>query len=90
MKARCWKAFTVGVVGVALLLGHGFVILAEATIADVERYAGSEVDFNIYWRGLNSAGLPVAPGVYRAVIYIDYASPSHVDTRPSTNVGISR
>jgi hypothetical protein len=61
-----------------------------SSVANVDRLSGHEIDFNIYWGGQNIDGLPVAPGVYRAVVYIDYASPKYADTRLSTNVGISR
>jgi hypothetical protein len=33
---------------------------------------------NIYWNGLNHTGMPVAPGVYRFVVYVNYPGASKI------------
>ena len=50
----------------------------------------------IYWNGTNAAGMAVAPGVYRVVIYLDYRdvtkgsglSLKYADKRKVLKVGI--
>ena len=47
----------------------------------------TEVD--LYWNGLNKRGMKVAPGVYRAVVYIDYHGvENNKNVRLTTKVGI--
>jgi hypothetical protein len=65
--------------------------------ADLLRVPGHEVSLfssaqtiDLYWNGSNRNGMPCSPGVYRAVVYIDYAEPSFPDQRLSTNVGIGK
>jgi hypothetical protein len=50
----------------------------------------SVYDVDIYWNGSNSSGMPVAPGTYRMVIYVDYDEPTLEDAKMATNVGIGR
>lgn len=49
---------------------------------------GAVLDIEMYWNGFNSQGLPVAPGVYREVIYLDYECPSHKDQRGIVTYGV--
>jgi fibro-slime domain-containing protein len=44
---------------------------------------------NLYWNGLNKKGMRSAPGVYRAVIYIDYPALSGInDISASLKIGL--
>lgn len=61
--------------------------IREATGGDE---LGSVFNVDMYWNISNAQGLPVAPGVYRAIVYLDYASPGHEDARLATNVGVGR
>ena len=46
---------------------------------------------DIYWNGLNSQGMKVAPGIYRAVVYIDYPSFSNVrDVKVVKKIGVGK
>lgn len=52
---------------------------------------GTAPALDLYWNGLNREGMPVAPGVYRVVVYINYPSRSKIaDSRVITKVGIKR
>jgi hypothetical protein len=44
----------------------------------VPNSGGAAPSMNIYWDGLNNEGMMVAPGVYRAVLYINYPSSSKI------------
>jgi hypothetical protein len=57
-------------------------------LASIPEDAGSVYNVDLYWNGSNSGGMPVAAGVYRVVVYVDYESPDYEDARLSTNVGI--
>lgn len=59
-------------------------------VAGLARDGGSVQNVDLYWNGSNAKGMPVAPGVYRVVVYLDYASKKHEDARLQTNVGIGR
>lgn len=43
-----------------------------------------------YWNGSNRQGMKVAPGVYRVVYYIDYASSKYEDVKLVEILGISK
>jgi hypothetical protein len=43
-----------------------------------------------YWNGSNKQGMKVAPGVYRVVYYIDYASSNYSDVKLVDVLGISK
>jgi hypothetical protein len=45
---------------------------------------------DLYWNGSNKNGMAVAPGVYRVVVYLDYASSKYEDVRVYTMVGIGK
>jgi hypothetical protein len=46
-------------------------------------------EINLYWNGLNKKGMRSAPGIYRAVIYIDYPSGSTIkDIRTCVKIGL--
>ncbi len=49
---------------------------------------GAVLDIEIYWNGFNSEGLPVAPGVYREVLFLDYECPTHKDQRAHVTYGV--
>ncbi|MBN2035483.1 MAG: fibro-slime domain-containing protein [Chitinispirillaceae bacterium] len=52
-----------------------------------DQKAPSEI--NLYWNGINKNGMRVAPGVYRAVLYIDYSTASKIkDIRTVKKIGI--
>jgi hypothetical protein len=51
---------------------------------------GSVYDVDLYWNGSNEIGMPVAPGVYRVVIYVEYKEAKYNNSRMVTNVGIAR
>jgi hypothetical protein len=45
----------------------------------------------LFWNGFNNAGMRVAPGVYRAVLYVDYPSISNIkDIRSISMLGIAQ
>ena len=58
-------------------------------VPDYQSPPGGECALNLFWRGQNDKGLPVAPGVYRAVIYLDYESQACPDRRLAADIGIS-
>ena len=46
---------------------------------------------DVYWNGLNNRGMKVAPGVYRAVIYLVYSPLSGIrDVKAVQKIGVSR
>jgi hypothetical protein len=48
-------------------------------------------DLNLYWNGFNMQKMRVAPGIYRAVIYIDYHGlKGFKNTRTTTKIGIGK
>ncbi|MBN1130634.1 MAG: hypothetical protein JXA71_16720 [Chitinispirillaceae bacterium] len=51
--------------------------------------AGTRLD--LYWNGLNNKGMRSAPGVYRAVVYLDYPALSKIkDIRTISMIGIQQ
>ena len=64
-----------------------------STIDQSFREAGKLFTVYIYWNGSNRQGMPVSPGFYRTVIYVDYefnGDPAFEDSRSIVNVGITR
>jgi fibro-slime domain-containing protein len=52
-----------------------------------DQQAPSEI--NLYWNGMNKKGMRSAPGVYRAVMYVDYPAESAIrDIRTIRKIGI--
>jgi fibro-slime domain-containing protein len=50
----------------------------------------SAYSYDIYWNGSNEAGLKVAPGVYRTIVYLSYTSPAKSEKKKLWGtVGIS-
>jgi hypothetical protein len=48
------------------------------------------MEVNLYWNGMNKMGMGVAPGVYRATIFINYPPQSEIkDIKTMTTVGIT-
>jgi hypothetical protein len=46
---------------------------------------------DIYWNGLNNQGMKVAPGIYRAVLYLDYPSSSRIgNVKGVLKLGVTR
>jgi fibro-slime domain-containing protein len=55
----------------------------------------TKYDIDLYWNGSNAAGMKVAPGVYKAVVYLEYYGVSTVpskykDARITCILGIGR
>ena len=51
----------------------------------------SSFDIDVYWNGSNGRGMTVAPGMYRAIVYVDYAdNANYRDYRQAVNLGIGR
>lgn len=61
-----------------------------ATIDATALGTSSTYNIDLYWNLSNAQGMPVAPGTYRVVVYVDYSSPKYEDTRMYTNVGVGR
>jgi hypothetical protein len=65
--------------------------IPSAVIGYVTKY-----DIDLYWNGSNAEGMKVAPGVYKAVVYLEYygassgSSKKYKDTRMTCTVGIAR
>lgn len=59
--------------------------IVEGSSDDVSVY-----NVDVYWNGYNQKGTPVAPGVYRFIIYLDYADSQQFDTKLYGNIGITR
>lgn len=58
---------------------------------DIFSSIGNGYTMDIYWNGLNREGMAVAPGIYRAVIYIDYPKTAGMaDIRRVKKLGIHR
>jgi hypothetical protein len=49
---------------------------AYASLSINATNAKSVYPYDIYWNGSNGAGLKVAPGVYSALVYLTYTSPT--------------
>ncbi len=58
--------------------------------ADNRQEDASIYEVNIYWSGINGQGKPVSPGVYRYVLYLDYAESQTLDTKLFGNIGVRR
>ncbi|MBD3239258.1 MAG: hypothetical protein GF331_01635 [Chitinivibrionales bacterium] len=69
-------------------------LVQEAFNPDIVGEGSSEdrsvYNMHIYWNGTNQRGAPVAPGVYRFVIFLDYTDSVVFDTKLFGNVGIRR
>ena len=58
------------------------------TLEQIER---TTVTVDMYWNGSTAQGMPAAPGLYRAVVYIDYADNTfYGDRREVTLIGIAK
>jgi hypothetical protein len=58
---------------------------------DIFSSVGNGYTMDIYWNGLNREGMAVAPGIYRAVIYIDYPKSAGIaDIKRVKKLGIQR
>ncbi len=51
---------------------------------------GGIFDYDIYWDGHSDRGMRVAPGVYRAILLLDYRHSSFRDKSYVSTIGISR
>ena len=52
---------------------------------------GSIYGIRMYWNGSNSDGMNVAPGIYRAIIFVDYEDNSFFkDRKLMVNIGIRK
>ncbi|MBD3320389.1 MAG: hypothetical protein GF350_04755 [Chitinivibrionales bacterium] len=51
---------------------------------------GGIFNYYIYWSGTNDKGMKVAPGVYRAVMELDYANSNVKDKQYVSTIGIRR
>ncbi len=75
-------------------LGGNLVVFAEKRnmFADLPEdfLDGGVHEYNIYWDGLNARRMKVAPGVYHAVLTLDYIGSSVLDKKIIGSVGISR
>jgi hypothetical protein len=49
---------------------------------------GRTVHIEMHWDAFNSQGKPVAPGVYREILYLDYECPSLQDQRAIVTYGV--
>jgi hypothetical protein len=59
--------------------------------SSVPSTGGTAPKMDLYWNGLNNLGMPVAPGVYRVVVYINYPESAKIpDARVVSKVGIKR
>ena len=59
--------------------------------ADALNGSVSVYDVDMYWNGINKAGMPVAPGAYRLAVTLDSNNPEYRKKVPLTNViGIGR
>lgn len=55
----------------------------------IEIEGGKVIPVEMYWSGLNQKGMPVAPGVYREVLYLDYGCQSKQDQRGIVTYGVT-
>jgi fibro-slime domain-containing protein len=56
---------------------------------DLFKQGQTPMEVNLYWNGMNKKGMKVAPGVYRAIVYVDYPSSSKIrDIRSVRKIGI--
>jgi hypothetical protein len=55
-----------------------------------EELRNGMVDVDIYWNLSNEQGMAVAPGLYRAVLYLDYILPGGPDDELEVIIGVAR
>jgi hypothetical protein len=71
------QAFEKDLVGQMLRSGNDVVL--RQTVADID----------LYWNGSNKNGMAVSPGLYRAIIVLDYQKSNELDARVSATIGIT-
>jgi fibro-slime domain-containing protein len=77
-------------VGNLVAFDDEYDILASGKIPDYFAKEGGMHEYDIYWDCTNSRGMRVAPGVYRATVYLDFAGTNVQDKMFVSTIGVGR